>query len=791
MNNNVHITRPNGQQPGIQKRMQPQEQVDLLALIRYRYLSHWPLFLIAIILAVGAAFAYLRYATPVYKVSATLLVKEESKQLGGEQNLLTSLDLFGSEKNIENEMQILSSRTLANQVARNLQLFGEVYQKGQLRDILDYEYAPLEFVFLQPEKIKEGIPEQVDLHYDSARRTVLLDHTAYPIFDTINTRWGKMVIKPKPGMRMPRTPVYLQITSEKQMTQIVLKRLAVTPVSKMATVIKLDYSDVSPARGEAIINELVGVYNHAAIEDKNRVAASTMSFVEERLRIVTRELNQVEKEVEQFKSTAGIVDIGEQSKLFLASVQENDAKMNEANMQLSVLESIEKYVSGRAEGENVVPATLGLTDPVLLELIGRLNEAQMEREKLKKTTAENSPVLTALDRQIAKLKPAVLENIQSLRSNLEVGKEKLDNANSRFMGMLHSVPGKERALLEVSRQQIIKNNIYTFLLQKREETALAYAAAISDSRIVDAAQSAALPFSPKRMTVLALAIGLGVAFVAAMITIKDLMNREIEQRADIEKVTDAPIVAEIMHDDNKESVVIADGRRSLVAEQFRSLRTSLSYLGVNGDNKTLLVTSSISGEGKSFISINLAISLSLIRKKVVLLEFDLRKPMISKMLGIPREPGITNFLVGKTALPEMLRPVPGNDHLFILPAGVIPPNPTELILNGRLQEMLTTLKTMFDYVIIDTAPVGIVTDARLLAPFTDATLYVVRQQVTPRLHLKMIDELYRNREAGKLNIVFNGVKPRGVNTHGYGYGYVEDLDKQQKKKRFIKSIFKV
>jgi capsular exopolysaccharide synthesis family protein len=228
-----------------------------------------------------------------------------------------------------------------------------------------------------------------------------------------------------------------------------------------------------------------------------------------------------------------------------------------------------------------------------------------------------------------------------------------------------------------------------------------------------------------------------------------------------------------------------------VAEQFRSLRTSLSYLGLNGDNKTLLITSSISGEGKSFISINLAISLSLIRKKVVLLEFDLRKPMISKMLGIPREPGITNFLVGKTGLPEMLRPVPGNDHLFILPAGVIPPNPTELILSGRLQELLTSLKTMFDYVIIDTAPVGIVTDARLLAPFTDATLYVVRQHVTPRLHLKMIDELYRNREAGKVNIVFNGVKPRGVNTHGYGYGYVEDLNKQQQKKRFIRNIFKV
>ncbi|MGX5818967.1 GumC family protein [Chitinophaga lutea] len=784
--NNVHISRPNGQPSATPKRGQSQEQTDLLALIRYRYLSHWPLFLLATVLAIAGAFAYLRYATPTYRVSSTLLVKEESKKIG-ESDLLSQLDLFGSDKNIENEMQILSSRTLANEVTRNLHLFGEVYQQGKVRDILAYENAPVEFVFLQPERIREGKPEQVPMVYDSIHRRVFLYNKAYPLFDTVNTRWGQMIIKPRPGVAVPHMPCYLKITDEKTATQTVLSRLQVSPVSKMATVINLHYADVAPVRGEQILNELIRVYNRAAIEDKNRVAASTMSFVEERLRVVTRELNQVEKEVEQFKTTAGIVDISEQSKLFLESVQENDSKMSEANMQLSVLDAIERYVSNRQEGQNTVPATLGLTDPVLLELVGKLNEAEMEREKLRKTTGEASPVIQALDRTIAKLKPAVQENIRSLRSNLTAGKDKLEAANSRFMGMLRTVPGKERALLEVSRQQIIKNNIYTFLLQKREETALAYAAAISDSRIVDAAQADAVPFAPRKLTVLALAIGLGIAFVAALITLRDIMNREIEQRSDVEKATDAPIVAEIMHDDNKESVVIADGKRSLVAEQFRSLRTSLSYIGLNGDNKTLLVTSSISGEGKSFISINLAISLSLIRKKVALLEFDLRKPMISKMLHVSREPGITNYLVGKSSITDLIRPIPGNDHLFVIPAGVIPPNPTELILNGRLDEMLAKLKTMFDYVIIDTAPVGLVTDARLLAPFTDACLYVVRQNVTPRIHLKMIDELYRNRESGKLNIVFNGVRPRGVTTHTYGYGYVEEQNKNGK--RFIKSLF--
>ncbi len=274
--------------------------------------------------------------------------------------------------------------------------------------------------------------------------------------------------------------------------------MKIAPVSKMATVINLEYMDVLPARGEAIVNDLIRVYNEAAVKDKNRMAASTMSFVEERLRIVTRELSEVEKEVARFKTNEGIVDISEQSKMFLGSVQDNDAKLNEANMQLSVLESIEKYVNGKTEGVNMVPATLGLSDPVLLELVNKLYETELEKEKLKKTTGANSPSLTALNRQAEMLKPGIRENIQSQRSNLEAGKARLLSANDRFMGMLRSVPGKERALLEVSRQQAIKNNIYTFLLQKREETALAYAAAISDSRIVDGAETAGVPVSPER-----------------------------------------------------------------------------------------------------------------------------------------------------------------------------------------------------------------------------------------------------------------------------------------------------
>lgn len=775
------------------KLTQPEDKVDLVALIRYRYLAYWPLFLLAAVIAVGGAMVYLRYATPVYKIGGTLLVKDESKDLGESGSIMQEMDLFGSKKNIENEIQILTSRTLAREVIRNLNLFGNVYEEGKIRNIEAYDYSPVKLEFLEPWKINNPVPDKVPLQLVPVQNKVMLNNKLYALNDTVVTQWGKMVMRATPEGRNDVKLYQVRIANEKQMTQELMAKLKVTPISKMATVINLEYTDVVPKRGEDIVNELMKVYTAASIKDKNKLAASTMEFVNKRLDIVAKELSTVEGKVEQFRTREGIVDIGEQSKIFLESVQENDSKISESSMQLSVLDAIERHVSGKTGGESIVPATLGLSDPVLMELLSKLYQTEMEIEGLRKTTGENSPRLLALNRQVEKLTPSILENIHSLRENFTAGREKLLADNSRYMGILRTVPGKERALVEVSREREIKNSIYTFLLQKREETALAYSAAVSDNRIVDLAESAPGPFSPRRMMVLMVALAGGIIVVAAYITIKDMLNREITSRSDIEKATGAPIVAEILYDDSNDAVVIADGRRSLVAEQFRTLRTSLSYIGLNGDNKTLLVTSSISGEGKSFISVNLAVSLSLIRKKVVLLEFDLRKPMISKMLNVSREPGITNYLVGRNSISDLLRPMPGNENLYILPAGVIPPNPTELILNGRLEELLRHLKTMFDYVIIDTAPVGPVSDARLLAPFADATLYVMRHQVTPRLYLKKIDEIYKNKELGKLNLVFNGVKLNSVQGHGYGYGYGYTEEARKKKngrpKSFIKGIF--
>jgi len=792
------------------RRPQQEDQVDLMAMIRQRYLPYWPLFLLSVIIALTIAFVYLRYATPVYYVSSTLLVKDEKTGID-EADILQSLNIGGSKKVIDNEIEIIKSRTLARSVIRNLNLFAEVSVKGKVRDVVAYNTSPVRFKFLEPDSVKPMVYTILPMVYDAPHQRVILGKRAYPLYDTVSTQWGKMVITPKPGTPIDvRGKTYtVRIAGEKILAGLMQNALKVDPTTKAGTIISLGYSDVVPERGEDILNELVRVYNNASIEDKNRTSSNTMAFVDDRLRIVNQELSQVESQVATFKKQQGIVDISQQSKLFLESVSENDRKLAESNMQLSVLDSMENYVAGRKDGESTVPATLGLSDPVLLELVSKLSETEMQLERLRKTTGENSPLLESLRRQEAQLKPSILQNIRSLRANTMAGKARLEVENSRYNGILSGVPEKEKAFVEVSRQQEIKNNIYTFLLQKREETAVASAAAVSDSRIVDAAEALGAPVSPKKPLVLAIAVFVGLAFIAALITLRDMMKREVTSRAEIEKATQAPILAEILQDVNKQPIVIAEGKRSYVAEQFRTLRTALSYIGLNNLNgslngngtngsshrKTLLVTSSISGEGKSFVSVNLATSLSLVKKKVALLEFDLRKPQISKMLGVSREPGISNYLVGQAEIASILQPVPGNEYLFILPAGAIPPNPTELILNGQLEKLITNLKARFDYVIIDTAPVGLVTDARLLASYTDATLYVIRHQITPKLYLKMVNELYQSKELGNLNIVFNGIQPRGVtgygpNGYGYGYGYIEDA-KGTRRKQFLKGIFNI
>lgn len=767
---------------------------NVLESILGKYLPWWPLFGVLFGLGIIGALIFLRYATPIYESSASILLKDDNKGLS-EGNIMESLNLFGSKKIVENEIEVFRSRTLAKEVVKNLQLYAPVYKKGRIRNISAYNLSPLAVEALYPDSIKSTLDEKIYFSQDSSGMVKVLDST-YKVGQWINTEYGTIRFIPNRNYITPEEDddsrqnlrLYFTLSTVKSVATKFLKELEVSASSKQSTVINILYKDAVPKRAENILNELIGAYNRAAVNDKNLLAANTLSFVEDRLRYVVGELDSVEQSLERYKTQNKIIDISEQGKQFLESVTINDQKVVEMNMQLAVLSQVENYVLSKDKSSAIVPSTLGVTDPVLAKLLDQLYMSEAEYEKMRKTTAENNPLLIAVKDQINAVRPSILENIRNQRRSLEAGRNNILGTSNNYASMLQRLPGKERKLLDISRQQTIKNSIYTFLLQKREETMLSYASTVADSRVVDIAESTEKPVSPRKLIVFAVSIALFLIFGIIFIEAKEVMNRNIMFRAEIEKNTKAPILAEIGQDVSGAELVIAEGKRSFIAEQFRQLRTSLGYLGINARKKKLLVTSSISGEGKSFVCANLGVSIALTGKKVVMLELDLRKPKLVQAFNVSRNVGLTNYFIGEKE-PEDIIKSTDVINLFVIPSGPVPPNPSELILNGRLVELLKYLEMHFDFIIIDTAPVNPVTDAYIVSPMCDATLYVMRHGYTPRIHLHKLNEQNRIRELKNMAIVFNGVKNRGYGSYGYGYGYgyTEDEPKKKSWKKYIPS----
>jgi capsular exopolysaccharide synthesis family protein len=754
-----------------------EEEGSLLSQLLFKYLPYWPLFLFLLLISGTGAYFYLHYAVPVYETAATILVKDEKKGLDDNSNLMEQLNLFGSKKLVENEIEVIQSRTLMSAVVRNLDLYAPVTQEGRINSRPAYVTSPVVVQVRKPDSLIEQ--KKIYFSFDSANREVSIPGGKYPLGQWIKESYGEIRFIANPNFQVPDKdrPLFFSLRSVRAITDELLNDLKITQATKLSSVIDLKIKDAVPKRGEDILNGLISEYNKAGISDKNALAANTLRFINERLGIVANELDSVEHGIQKYKTDEGIVDISAQGQLYLNNVGANDQKLSELNVQLAVLDQVESYVEAKTGQAGIVPSTFGVEDPELEDLLGKLYDLEVKYEGLSKTTAENNPVLISLRREIEKIKPSILDNVKSLKKNLTAGRGNLINTSNSYASILKTLPAKERKLVEISRQQGIKNSIYSFLLQKREETALTFSSAIPDTRIIDSAATTVKPVSPKPILVWALAVLAALGLGAGIIAVREGLNQSIVFRSEIEKYTSVPVVGEIMFAPMEDHhVVVTQGQRTVIAEQFRQLRTSMAYIGINSRKKKILITSTISGEGKSFIAANLAMSLALTDKKVVLLELDLRKPKISQRFDVSREVGITNYFIGNKDADHIIKRTEVSNNLFIIPSGATPPNPSELILNGKLDELLQYLDTIFDYIIIDTAPVAPVTDAYILSPLCDATLYVVRHKKTPKGSIKMLDDNMKIRGLKNLAIVFNGVRNRGMGgiKYGYGYGYGKD-----------------
>ncbi len=771
-------------QPVNQKRKAPKAEKNMLNEILFKYVPYWPVFVILIAVSTFGAWFYLRITPPMYEASASIMIKDESK--GDEKGkMMEDLDQLSDKKIIENEVEVLKSKTLMNDVVKNLHLYVSFFEEGKMVPKPAYVTSPVMIEAFNPDEIRKA--EKVPISFSEKDSQVVIGSQRYPLDQFVQTSYGNIkFVKNKHFQYNALKPLYFSLINPRVTAEGYSSRLTIASNSK-STVVTLNFKDQVPERAEEVLNELILVYNKASLDDKNRLAASTLNFLNERLRVVGDELQEIEKKAQAYKSSREAVDLSSQSQLFLSRANETDSKLTEADMQLSVLDEVEKHL--KSDGNATVNiSTLGLKDPTLTDLLSKLTEKELSYERLKKTTGENNPLLTSLKSEINKLIPSILENIKGQRSSLEASKLNLHSTNNTLASMLQAIPQKEKDIIEINREHAIKSNIYSFLLNKKEATELAFKASNVEIRVVDRARATYFPVSPKSSMIYMVAFVLAIAIPVGFIAAKGMLNRKIIFRQEIENLTSFPIIGEVVLDKSKDPLVIKEGKRTFIAEQFRRIRTSLAYLGVNhAGKKRVLVTSSLSGEGKSFVSLNLALSLAMTGKKVVLLELDLANPSLSKKLDVNYEQGVSDYLMGTCEPEEVIKRTSANSNLFFLPCGTLPDNPSELIMHERLKELLNYLEEIFDHVIIDSAPASLLSDAYVLSPMCHATLYVVKHKFTPKVYLERLEQENSVSQLMNVGIIFNGIRSRGFTKngygYGYGYGYIHDNGGKKRKKR--------
>ena len=744
-------------------------ETNLLVQILQRYLPFWPLFLITTSIGLTISWFYLRSQTKIYVASAKVLLKDPQKG-GGDSKVLDALNIFSEKKIVENEIIVLRSSSILEEVVRDLDLYSSVYNQGKVRtEELYKDNSPVWFVSDNKDSINGAGKHFFSVDWSNS--SLKIDGQMVPFNSPVNFGGTNYQVIPNPGYNRTLTGknYYVVFNTVSGAAGAIGGSLSAAATSNTSTVIEVKIETPVPEKGVDILNKLFEVYNKAAVNDKNQIAAKTLKFIDGRLNFVIGQLDSVEKNIENYKTRESIYNLGDQASLYLSNVSDLDKKSGDVEIQLDVLRDVQRYVDNKGTKPGTVPSQLLIADPTLSGLLQKLYEAEFNLNKTESINGEKSDAVIMANEAVSRIKGDIRENLGTTRSNLLSVKNNVNSRISQNSGLLSHIPQKERGLLEISRQQAIKNNIYTFLLQKREETALSSAGTTPDLRVLEKGGSYG-PIKPVPNNFYMAGLFLGFLAAVIFVLLREQFNRKILFRSEIEEKTKVPVVAEIMQTGTKETIAISEGKRTIIAEQFRSLRTNLSFMGLNETQKTLLVTSSISGEGKSFIALNLAMSITLTGKRVALMEMDLRKPKLSKYLGIKRDPGISNYLINKADIDSIVKDTQ-YPNLFVVSAGPIPPNPTELIGSTKFAEMMDLLKERFDYIIIDSAPIGPVTDSQLLGVFADTTVYVVRHGLTPKIFLRMIDDLYQQKKFNNMSIVFNGLKRRGISFLSYGYGY--------------------
>ncbi|MFC4097746.1 GumC family protein [Euzebyella saccharophila] len=741
------------------------------------YLRYWPLFLLGVIVCVMGVLLYLRYwAVTEYKIASTILVKNNEEGQGSIQaEGIKGLGLLKSNYNVDDEIGIITSSGLLEKVIENRELNVNYYIEGSIKDVEIYgddipfkvlvDKTTADVLYDQPYFIKPVDENSFEIKLE------LEDGGFEEVFsfgDLVQTPFATFTVSKNPIITSDwsKEPWYFVIRDTDVLIEEMLNNLTVTRIYDDGELLELSFVSNDKNKGEDILSGIIETYVEEKIKYENELAETTIRMIDERIKVLSGEITGVEKSVEEFKTKNQITDVGSNASSFIEQANDYKRMITDYQTQINVMESLESYLSN-GNTDSPIPGALSSSDPALVGIIGQYNETLLEKKQLAQSASSSNPMILNLERTLTELRNSILDNVRSAKNGLIIARRNIQANANKYDAQIAKVPGMERELLDISRQQSTKEALYLYLLQKREEEVLSLAAPVSSTRIVSLPKAGRFPVAPNKTALYLGGFLLGLFIPFSIIYAKEILSNKVTSVEELETLVSAPVLGEISKNSKKGLIDFSQESRTPTAELFQLLRFNLEYFNKIDKNQVVLVTSSIKGEGKTFIASNLAATLAFNGEKVAVLSFDLREPhLIENLMMDKRSPGITDFILNREyEVDDIVHKHKTIENLYVIPPGELVQYVGRLMISEKVGQLISHLRNEFDRIIIDTPPVGLISDAYALNKFIDSTLYVVRKDITEKDHLKILERIYRSNKLNNPLLLLNGTEI------GNSYGY--------------------
>ncbi len=763
-----------------------------------KYFVHWRWLVVSVIICLVIAWFYARYASPRYESVASILIEQENKGIDSDElGMLQDLGLASGGGVLEDEIELFKSRSLMERVVRDLELNWKYENLGTKTGLVRselYENNPVHIRSVRPDSLLYDKSYSFDILLESERlyhvtEGIGIKGKKISYGAVLATPIGKIIVEKSAIFSSKWIGKSVRITLSRVVNVAgeLQNKLKVEPASKEANILELRIEGHNVQKNNAILNKIIAVHQENAISSRNEVVRNTTAFINDRMKFIAAELSDVEKQGEDYKSEHHLVDVTSDAATYLGKESDIEKKVVETSIEMNLAEFMNEVINEQNGYDQLLPANMGFKDESVGQTIAQYNSLVLERNRLRESSGDKHPGVARIESQLAGLRSSLNASLRNMRSSLQLQLRKLKSEEAIYQSKISSIPQFEREYRDILRQQQIKESLYLFLLQKREQNEISLAATVANSRVIDTAYSSGLPISPKKKVIYLIALIIGLFIPIAAIYLRNLFNNKITSREDLQD-SGLSVLGDIPETKKTEELKVLEHPHSGIAEAFRVLRANLSFVLPSHQDgaKVISITSSISGEGKSSTSVNLAFIYAAIGKKVLLMGLDLRKPRLSELLELEPQQGLSNYLVNESLTKQdlIVKASMTNQSIDVIFAGDIPPNPSELLLSARLDELIADLKKEYDYIIMDNAPVGLVVDTITTNRFVDATLYLIRSGKVDKRFRERIVELKNQEKLKNMYILLNAVKKTG-GTYYYSYGYGDHSGKRKWWKRLI------